>query len=195
MTMKLKYFLVALLLVCLGACKPAAEQTGFSATDVSGADFAKSFNLTDHTGKPRTLEDFKGKVVALFFGYTHCPDVCPTTMADLKQSMKLLGEDADQVQVLFVTLDPARDTQELLAQYVPGFDARFIGLYGTPEQTAAFTKEFKIYASKVENSGKSGYSIDHSAGLYIYDKDGKIKLYVDYGTKPEVLAADLKKLI
>lgn len=193
--MKLKYFLIALLLVCLGACKPASNQSGFSATDVSGADFAKSFNLTDHTGKPRTLEDFKGKVVALFFGYTHCPDVCPTTMADLKNSMKLLGDDADKVQVLFVTLDPERDTQELLAQYVPGFDARFIGLYGTPEQTAAVIKEFKIYASKVENSGKSGYTIDHSAGLYLYDKDGKIKLYVDYGTKPDVLAADIKKLL
>jgi protein SCO1/2 len=177
------------------ACKPNLNQAGFSATDISGADFAKTFNLTDHTGKPRTLEDFKGKVVALFFGYTHCPDVCPTTMADLKQSMKQLGDDADEVQVLFITLDPERDTQDLLAQYVPGFDARFIGLYGTPEQTAAVTKEFKIFASKVENSGKSGYTIDHSAGLYVYDKEGKIKLYVDYGTQPALLAADIKKLL
>ncbi len=193
--MKLKYFLIALVMTCMVACQPSADQAGFSATDVSGADFAKTFNLTDHTGKPRTLEDFKGKVVALFFGYTHCPDVCPTTMTDLKQSMKLLGDNADEVQVLFVTLDPERDTQELLAQYVPGFDARFIGLYGTPEQTSAVTKEFKIFAAKVENAGKSGYTIDHSAGLYLYDKAGKIRLYVDYGTKPEALAADIKKLL
>jgi len=116
-------------------------------------------------------------------------------MTDLKQSMKLLGDNADEVQVLFVTLDPERDTQELLAQYVPGFDARFIGLYGTPEQTSAVTKEFKIFAAKVENAGKSGYTIDHSAGLYLYDKAGKIRLYVDYGTKPEALAADIKKLL
>ena len=193
--MKFKYFLITLLIIFVAACKPTVDQTGFSATDISGADFAKTFNLTDHTGKPRTLEDFKGKVVALFFGYTHCPDVCPTTMTDLKQSMKLLGDDANEVQVLFITLDPERDTQELLAQYVPNFDSRFVGLYGTSEQTAAVTKEFKIFASKVENSGKSGYTIDHSAGLYLYDKSGKIRLYVDYGTKPEVLAADIKKLL
>ncbi len=193
--MKLKYFFIALFLMFIAACKPTADQAGFSATDISGADFAKTFNLTDHTGKARTLEDFNGKVVALFFGYTHCPDVCPTTMTDLKQSMKLLGDDADEVQVLFITLDPERDTQDLLAQYVPGFDARFIGLYGTPEQTTAVSKEFKIFAAKVENSGKSGYTIDHSAGLYLYDKAGKIRLYVDYGTKPEALAADIKKLL
>ncbi|MEK9825210.1 MAG: SCO family protein [Methylotenera sp.] len=193
--MKLKYLVIALFLIFIAACKPTTDQAGFSATDISGADFAKTFNLTDHTGKARTLEDFKGKVVALFFGYTHCPDVCPTTMTDLKQSMKLLGDDADEVQVLFITLDPERDTQDLLAQYVPGFDARFIGLYGTPEQTTAVSKEFKIFAAKVENSGKSGYTIDHSAGLYLYDKAGNIRLYVDYGTKPEVLAADIKKLL
>ena len=148
--MKLKYLVIALFLIFIAACKPTTDQAGFSATDISGADFAKTFNLTDHTGKARTLEDFKGKVVALFFGYTHCPDVCPTTMTDLKQSMKLLGDDADEVQVIFITLDPERDTQYLLAQYVPGFDARFIGLYGTPEQTTAVSKEFKIFAAKVE---------------------------------------------
>lgn len=193
--MKLKYLLLVLLMALLGACKPATQQNQFSATDVTGAEFAQTLNLTDHTGKPRTLEDFKGKVIALFFGYTHCPDVCPTTMTDLKQSMKLLGVDAEQVQVLFVTLDPERDTQQVLAQFIPAFDKRFIGLYGTKEQTATVTKEFKIFAAKVENSGKSGYTIDHSAGLYLYDKSGKIRLYVDYGTKPDVLAADIKKLL
>jgi protein SCO1/2 len=193
--MKLKYLVLGLLVVFLTACKPGAQQNQFSATDITGAEFAHTFNLTDHTGKARTLGDFKGKVVALFFGYTHCPDVCPTTMTDIKQSMKLLEADADQVQVLFVTLDPERDTQEVLAQYIPAFDKRFIGLYGTQEQTAIVTKDFKIFASKVENGGKSGYTIDHSAGLYLYDKSGKIRLYVDYGTKPDVLASDIKKLL
>jgi protein SCO1/2 len=193
--MKIKYFLMVFLIGVLAACKPASQQNQFSATDISGADFAQTLNLTDHTGKARSLGEFKGKVVALFFGYTHCPDVCPTTMADLKQTMQLLGTQADGLQVLFVTLDPERDTQEVLAQYVPAFDKRFIGLYGSKDEIAATTKDFKIFALKVENSGKSGYTIDHSAGLYLYDKTGKIRLYVDYGTKPDVLAADIKKLL
>lgn len=193
--MKTRYFLMALLLLAVAACKPAAQQNQFSATDVTGADFAQTLNLTDHTGKPRSLADFKGKAVAIFFGYTHCPDVCPTTMADMKQIMKLLGSRADELQVLFVTLDPERDTQEVLAQYVPSFDKRFIGLYGTKEETAKTANDFKIFASKVENSGRSGYTIDHSAGLYLYDKTGKIRLYVAYGEKPAVIAADIEKLL
>lgn len=193
--MKTKYFLIALLMFVLAACKPADQQNQFAATDITGADFAQTLNLTDHTGKPRSLADFKGKVVAVFFGYTHCPDVCPTTMADLKQTMKLLGTQADELQVLFVTLDPERDTQEVLAQYVPSFDKRFVGLFGTQEQTAKATADFKIFASRVENSGRSGYTIDHSAGVYIYDKAGKIRLYVAYGEKPQVIAADIKKLL
>lgn len=193
--MKTRYFLMALLMLVLAACKPAGEQNRFSATDVSGADFAQALSLTDHTGKPRTLADFKGKAVAIFFGYTHCPDVCPTTMADMKQTMKLLGARSDEVQVLFVTLDPERDTQAVLAQYVPSFDKRFIGLYGTKDEIAKATADFKIFASKVENSGKSGYTIDHSAGLYLYDKTGKIRLYVAYGEKPAVIAADIEKLL
>jgi len=193
--MKTRYFLMMLLILAVSACKPGAQQNQFSATDVTGADFAQTFNLTDHTGKPRSLTDFKGKVVAIFFGYTHCPDVCPTTMADMKQTMKLLGAHADELQVLFVTLDPERDTQQVLAQYVPSFDKRFIGLYGTQEEIAKATADFKIFASKVENSGRSGYTIDHSAGLYLYDKTGKIRLYVAYGEKPAVIAADIEKLM
>ena len=193
--MKTKGFFIALLMFVLAACKPADQQNQFAATDISGADFAQTLSLTDHTGKPRSLNDFTGKVVAIFFGYTHCPDVCPTTMADMKQTMKLLGAQADELQVLFVTLDPERDTQEVLAQYVPSFDQRFIGLFGTQEQTAKATADFKIFASRVENSGRSGYTIDHSAGLYIYDKTGKIRLYVAYGEKPQVIAADIKKLL
>ena len=193
--MKAKCFLIVLLMFVLAACKPADQQSQFAATDISGADFAQALNLTDHTGKPRALSDFKGKAVAIFFGYTHCPDVCPTTMADLKQAMKLLGAQAEELQVLFVTLDPERDTQEVLAQYVPSFDQRFIGLYGSKDEIAKATADFKIFASRVENSGKSGYTIDHSAGLYIYDKTGKIRLYVAYGEKPQVIAADIKKLL
>ncbi len=194
-SMKIRYFLITLLILAVTACKPSAQQSQFSATDISGADFAQALNLTDHTGAPRALADFKGKVVALFFGYTHCPDVCPTTMADLKQAMKLLGAQSDDVQVLFVTLDPERDTREVLAQYVPSFDPRFIGLYGTKDEIAKVTDDFKIFASRVQNSGRSGYTIDHSAGVYLYDKTGKIRLYVAYGEKPAVIAADIEKLM
>ena len=191
----MRYLWIVLLIGTLAACNSAAEQDKFSATDISGADFAQTLNLTDHNGKPRTLVDFKGKVIAVFFGYTHCPDVCPTTMADMKQVMKLLGSHADELQVLFVTLDPERDTKEVLAQFVPAFDKRFIGMYGTKAEIEKATADFKIFASKVENSGRSGYTIDHSAGVYLFDKSGKIKLYVAYGEKPAVIAADIKKLL
>lgn len=191
----MRYLWIVLLMGVLAACDSAAEQDKFSATDISGADFAQTLNLTDHNGKPRTLVDFKGKVIAVFFGYTHCPDVCPTTMADMKQVMKLLGSHADELQVLFVTLDPERDTKEVLAQFVPAFDKRFIGMYGTKAEIEKATADFKIFASKVENSGRSGYTIDHSAGVYLFDKTGKIRLYVAYGEKPAVIAADIKKLL
>ncbi len=191
----MRNLLMAVLMMVLTACQPTAQNSQFMATDITGADFAQSLNLTDHTGKPRSLNDFKGKVVALFFGYTHCPDVCPTTMADLKQTMKLLGSRADELQVLFVTLDPERDTQAVLAQFVPAFDARFIGLRGSANEIDETAKNFKIFAAKVDTKGKSGYTIDHSAGVYIFDKTGKIRLYVDYGSKPADIAADIKKLL
>lgn len=191
----LKICSLAILLSFLAACQPATEAGKLVSQDISGADFGQTFHLTDHTGKPRTMDDFKGKAIALFFGYTHCPDVCPTTMADLKQTMKLLGPRADEVQVLFVTLDPKRDTQEVLAQFVPSFDARFIGLRGSEEEIAATAAVFKIYAKKVEAQGQSGYTIDHSAGMYIFDKNGKIRLYVDYGQKPADIANDIKLIL
>ncbi|MES2181616.1 MAG: SCO family protein, partial [Pseudomonadota bacterium] len=156
---------------------------------------AQGLSLTDHTGKQRTLADFKGKAVVLFFGYTHCPDVCPTTMADLKQTMKMLGNRADELQVLFVTLDPERDTQEVLAKFVPSFDKRFIGLRGTEQEIAATAATFKVYAKKVESQGKSGYTIDHSAGAYAFDKQGKIRLYIDYGERPADIANDIKQIL
>ena len=194
-----KIFSLLVLTVVMGAlaaCSPAKPQAEpFFATDITGADFANEFHLTDHTGKPRTLADFKGKAVALFFGYTHCPDVCPTTMADLANAMKLLGKQSDEVQVLFVTVDPERDTQEVLAQYVPSFDPRFIGLYGTPEQTAEVAKNFKVFYAKQDSAGKSDYTVDHSAGIYAFDKTGKVRLYFKYGQKPQEIAHDLKQIL
>ncbi len=187
--------MLVLLLPVLVSCGSANNAQKFNTTDITGVDFGNGLSLTDHTGKARSLSDFKGKVVALFFGYTHCPDVCPTTLNDMKQSKKLLGANASELQVLFVTLDPERDTQPLLAQFVPAFDPSFIGLYGTKEQTAAVLKDFKIFAAKVENKGRSGYTIDHSAGVYVFDKTGKIRLYVDYGTKPDLIASDIQKLL
>jgi protein SCO1/2 len=186
---------MSLLMVVLSACQPSTEATKLVATDITGADFEQNMHLTDHTGAKRTMADYQGKVVALFFGYTNCPDVCPTTMHELKQTMQLLGEQANEVQVLFVTLDPERDTQEVLAQFVPSFDQRFVGLTGSVQEIAATAKMFKIFSSKVATEGRSGYTIDHSAGMYVYDKQGKIRLYVEYGQKPADLASDIKTLL
>jgi protein SCO1 len=185
-----KILLLAVILL-IAAC----SQPKLVGTDITGADFAKELALTDHTGKPRTMSDFKGKVVVLFFGYTHCPDVCPTTMSDLKQTMKLLGEQANDVQVLFVTVDPQRDTQAILAQYVPYFDKRFIGLYGSLQQTAEMMGNFKIYYSKVDSKTPGDYTIDHSGGLYVFDKQGKIRLYMDNTEKAAQMVSDLQHFL
>lgn len=186
---------LGLLMCALSACEPSAVETKLVATDITGADFEQNMHLTDHTGAKRTMDDYKGKVVALFFGYTHCPDVCPTTMHELKKTMALLGEKANEVQVLFVTLDPERDTQAVLAQFVPSFDQRFVGLTGTVQEIAATARMFKIFSSKVETEGRSGYTIDHSAGMYVYDKKGNIRLYVEYGQTPADLASDISTLL
>jgi protein SCO1 len=151
--------------------------------------------MTDHNGKLRNMADFKDKVVMLFFGFTHCPDVCPTTMSDLKQAMKLLGDKSNEVQVLFVTVDPERDTQEVLAKFVPSFDARFIGMRGNAEETADTLKNFKIFYAKVDGKSANDYSIDHSAGMYVFDKSGKIRLYMGYGQKPADIVSDIKQLL
>ena len=187
-------FLGILLIALLAACHPQNQAT-FEGTDITGASFAKGLQLTDHKGQQRQLADFKGKVVALFFGYTHCPDVCPTTMSDLAKAVKLLGNKGDEVQVLFVTLDPERDTQKVLADYMPYFDQRFIGLYGTPEQTAETAKNFKITYSKQPADAKGNYTVDHSAGIYVFDKNGNLRVYLGYGQKPEAIAHDLNLLI
>ena len=191
----LSLLILPLLITCLMACSPSQPKQSFVGTDITGADFSQTFHLTDHMGKPRVMDDFKGKAIILFFGYTHCPDVCPTTMTDLKNAMKLLGSKADEVQVLFITLDPARDTQVVLAQFVPSFDQRFIGLRGDEKQTADTIAIYKIYAKKVEVAGKSDYTLDHSAGIYVYDKTGAIRLYINYGEKPAEIASDIKQLL
>lgn len=188
------WLIAALVTGLLAGCQPD-KTANFIGTDLTGTQFGKPLSLTDHTGKLRSTNDFKGKIVVLFFGYTHCPDVCPTTMSDLKQTMKLLGDKANDVQVLFVTVDPERDTQEVLAQFVPGFDARFIGLRGTPEEVAANLAEYKVYAAKVSEAGQDGYTMDHSAGLYVFDKTGAPRIYLGYGEKPANIAHDLQLLI
>jgi len=184
-----------LTLCLLASCDSSQPSASFVGTDITGADFSKSLALTDHNGTPRTLNDYKGKVVLMFFGFTHCPDVCPTTMLDLKNTMKLLGDKADAVQVLFVTVDPERDTQEVLAKFVPSFDNRFIGLRGDAKQTAETVKNFKIYYAKVPGKSEADYAIDHSAGMYGFDKKGKVRLYLGYGQKPADIASDVEKLL
>lgn len=196
MSVRFKWVYLAFILLSalLTACKQGSSAS-FIGTDLTGTQFGKPLSLTDHTGTQRSMNDFKGKVVVLFFGYTHCPDVCPTTMSDLKKTMQLLGDKANEVQVLFVTVDPERDTQEVLAQFVPGFDPRFIGLRGTVEEVAANLSEYKVYAAKVSEPGKSGYTMDHSAGLYVFDKTGAPRIYLGYGEKPENIAHDLQLLL
>jgi protein SCO1/2 len=178
-----------------GCDKVPSKQASFQNTDVTGLDYARGFSLTDHTGKPRTLADFKGKVVVVFFGYTQCPDVCPTTMAEMASVMQKLGPQADGVQVLFITLDPERDTQQLLASYVPAFDKRFIGLYGTLDQTARTAKEFKVFYAKVPGAAPNSYTIDHTAGSYVFDRDGKLRLFVRHGQGADPIVHDLKQLL
>ena len=179
-----------LLLAACGERKPQ-----FNAVDLTGADYAKDFHLPDTDGKVRSLQDFKGKAVVVFFGYTQCPDVCPTTMADIAQAKKLLGPDGAKVQGIFITIDPERDTPELLKAYVANFGPDFIALRGTPEQTAAIAKDFKVYYKKVEGKTPGSYTMDHSAASFVYDPEGRLRLYARYGAGPQVLADDLKQLL
>jgi protein SCO1/2 len=162
---------------------------------VTGADYARDFALTDHNGQPKSLKDFAGKVVVLFFGYTQCPDVCPTSMAELVEVKRLLGPDGARVQGLFVTVDPQRDTPEVLKAYMGNFDPSFLALYTTPEQLTALAKDYKIYFKKVDGKTPTSYSVDHSAGSYVYDTQGKLRLYTRYGSGAALLAADIKLLL
>jgi protein SCO1/2 len=181
------------LLLALGACQQG--KPGFRATDITGAEFARNFTLADHTGKRRSLGDFRGRVVVMFFGFTHCPDVCPTTLAELATAVKTLGADADKVQVLLVTVDPERDTPQALSQYVTAFDPRFLALRGTVEETAQVAKDFRIIYQKVVGVRPETYTMDHSAGTYIFDQQGRVRLYVSYGQGSEVFAHDIALLL
>jgi protein SCO1/2 len=193
--MKKLLTLLAMVLLLAGCDKLATKPPSFQNTDLTGLDYAKGFELTDHTGKVRTLADFRGKVVVLFFGYTQCPDVCPTTMIEMANVLKELGPKADQVQVLFVTLDPERDTRELLASYVPAFDKRFLGLYGDAAATAKVAKEFKVFYAKQPGGEPGSYSMDHTAGSYVFDRDGNIRLFLRHGQGTAPIVHDLKQLL
>jgi len=191
---RLLCLLIAVL--ALSACdRQAARPLQFKGVDVTGLQYARSFTLTDHNGKLRTLNDFKGKLVLVFFGYTQCPDVCPTTMTEVASALQQLGPRANEVQVLFITIDPERDTQELLRQYVPAFSPTFLGLRGDAAQTAAVAKEFRVFYQKVEGSKPGVYSMNHTSGLFVFDKDGKVRLFETTGQGPAALASDLKQLL
>jgi protein SCO1/2 len=177
----------------LGLGKPPAPQ--FKGADITGVDYAKTLALPDVNGQPRTLGDFKGKVTVIFFGYTQCPDVCPTTMAELAQVKKALGPDGDKLQAVFVTIDPERDTPEILKSYMASFDPTFVALRGTLEQTKATAKEFKIYFEKVPGKTEGSYTMDHSAGAFVLDAKGNVRLFERYGAGAEGLTADVKALI
>jgi protein SCO1/2 len=171
------------------------SKPSFKAVDITGVDYGSKLSLPDQHGQVRTLADFKGKVVVVFFGFTQCPDVCPTTMAELAQVKKAMGADGDRVQGVFITVDPERDTPELLKAYLGSFDPSFIGLRGTLEQTAATAKDFKVFFAKVPGKSEGSYTMDHTAGSYIFDTTGKLRLFTRYGSGAEALAADLKTLL
>jgi len=187
---------LTLLLSCL-AWLPGCSERGpqFTAIDVTGADYAKDFALTDHNGQSRSLSDFRGKVVVMFFGYTQCPDVCPTSLSELAEVKKLLGADGGKLQGLFVTVDPQRDTPEVLKAYMGNFDPEFLALYTSQEQLAALAKDYKVYFKKVDGKTPTSYTMDHSAGNYIYDTQGRLRLYTRYGSGAPAMAADIKRLL
>ena len=185
----------------LAACDkgtPGAAPTpslSFKSIDITGADYARDFNLPDADGKYRSLAEFKGKVVVVFFGFTQCPDVCPTTLLELTAVKKALGADGARVQGIFITVDPERDTPALLKAYVNNFGADFVALRGTLEETLATAKAFKVFYAKVPGSTESNYTVDHTAASYVFDTQGRVRLFTRYGTGAEALAQDLKVLL
>lgn len=177
----------------LTACTEAKPT--FNAVDITGADFAKDFSLTDANGRVRTMADFKGKVVVLFFGYAQCPDVCPTTMTEMAQVKQQLGSDGDKLQVLFVTVDPERDTPDVMKAYMGAFDPSFVALIPTPEQLPPLAKDYKVYYKKVEGKTPTSYSMDHSAASFVYDPQGRLRLYARYGAGVPAMVSDIKALL
>lgn len=178
----------------LAGCDRAAAPS-FKAIDITGADYARELSLTDPDGKRRSLSDFKGQVVVVFFGFTQCPDVCPTTLVEIATVKKQLGADGERVQGIFVTVDPERDTPELLKAYVDNFGAGFVALRGTPEETLATAKHFKVFFAKVPGKTEGSYTVDHTAGSYVFDPQGRVRLFTRHGTGPEALVQDVKLLL
>ena len=189
----------AFAVITLAACsdKPAetASAGAFSGIDITGADYATDFSLTDHDGKPRSLADFKGKVVVIFFGYTQCPDVCPTSLSELAQAKQLLGPDGDKLQGLFVSVDPERDTPEVMKAYMASFDPSFLALYAAPDKLPELAKRFRVYYKRVDGKTPTSYTMDHSAGSYVYDTQGRVRLYHRYASGAQALADDVRKLL
>lgn len=183
------------LFVCLTlvACTPAPE--AFKNTDLTGASFGRQFTLSDHNGKMRSLADFKGKATVIFFGYTSCPDICPTMLSRLAEVMKVLGQEAEKVQVLFVSLDPERDSAERLKEFVPWFYPSFLGLRGDAAQIKAVSEEFRVFSSRREVGSQLGYVLDHSAGAYVFDPAGRLRLYVRDGASVKDIADDIRLLL
>ena len=188
-----RLFIAAGASLLLAACSPSPH--GFHGVDITGADYATGFTLIDHNGQTRTLADFKGKAVVIFFGFTQCPDVCPTSMTELAEAKRLLGPEGDRLQGLFVSVDPERDTPEVMKQYVTQFDPSFLALFARPGELASVAKSFKIYYKKVEGKTPTSYTMDHSAGSYVYDPQGRIRLYHRYGSGAQGLADDVKILL
>jgi protein SCO1/2 len=180
----------------IAACTPpAAQKPAFNGVDITGASYARELSLPDADGKPRSLADFRGKVTLVFFGYTQCPDVCPTTMAELAEVKRSLGADGSQVQGVFISVDPERDTPELLKNYVSQFDPSFVALRGTPQQTLATAKEFKVFYAKSAGKDAASYAVDHTAGSFLFDKQGRVRLFVRYGSGAKALAEDVRLLV
>jgi protein SCO1/2 len=188
-------FLIALALAAtLSGCERSAAPS-FKAIDITGAEYAQGFDLPDASGQRRTLADFKGNVTLVFFGFTQCPDVCPTTLLEIAEVQKALGADGGRIQGIFVTIDPERDTPEVLKAYVDNFGAGFVALRGTMEETAAVAKAFKVYYAKVPGQTAGSYTMDHTAGAYVFDANGKVRLFTRYGSGAEALKHDLQILL
>lgn len=177
----------------LAGCSP--ETPTFKSTDITGAAFAQDLKLTDHTGQVRTMADFRGKAVVVFFGFTQCPDVCPTSMTTLAEVKRLMGDRGNQLQVLFITVDPERDTLPLLKEYMTNFDPTFLALRPDPAELKAVADSFKIYYRKVDGPTPTSYTMDHSAGKYVFDNEGRVRLFSAYGTDAATIAADINTLL